>query len=128
MKFLLILLLITACASRQKPNHPVSPGLSMADTTKKITVLATDTFIIELPVSLGTGFRWFLGDSLNKNRVILENTRYASSPDSRPGAAGIQTFIFKALSPGTTTIRLVYKQPWDTSSTNKEQSYSLAIH
>ncbi len=86
----------------------------------KNNILPTDTietktgaeFRIEIRAALGTGNRWMLEDSLDKNYLALvrsttitDSTEMAAKPD-------LQTFIFKALKTGSSTISFVYKRPW----------------
>lgn len=128
MKTLSIILLIAACTNSSyysgEPN--ILSGQSIKDTT--ITVRVKDSFEISLPVSMGTGYRWELEDSLNKKLLSLENIIYKNADISIPGSTGTQTFIFKAISKGKIKIHLVHLQPWNKASKNDEKEYIIIIH
>lgn len=128
MKILSVLLIINACIN--STNHPANPNIlssqSMKDTT--ITVQVNDSFAISLPVSMGTGYRWELADSLDKKLVSLINIIYKDSDNSIPGSTGIQTFVFRALSRGKTKIHLMHLQYWSKDSKNDEKEYNIIIH
>lgn len=69
-------------------------------------------FTIELRAALGTGNRWMLEDSPDKNYLTLirsgmvtDSTEMAAKPD-------LQTFVFKAIKTGSSAISFVYKRPW----------------
>lgn len=77
-----------------------------------IEIKSNSEFSIQLRASLGTGNRWMLEDSLDKNSVLLirsetitDSTEMAAKPD-------LQNFVFKALKQGTVTISFIYKRPW----------------
>jgi predicted secreted protein len=125
MKILLILLAIAANSSCQNKNHAKTSIGSSMDTT--IHVLAKDSFVITLPVSMGTGYRWELGDSLDKKMLLLENVKYTDSVEGVPGSTGTQTFVFRAINTGQTKIRLIHLQPWSKESINKDKMYHIDI-
>lgn len=77
-----------------------------------MTVKKDSEFVIEIRTSLGTGNRWMLEDSLDKKYltlvrsfIVTDSTEMAARPD-------LQTFVFKALQSGSSTISFVYKRPW----------------
>ena len=111
-------------------NVPVNQGdtqtkPSMKDST--INTRVNQSFEIKLPVTMGTGFRWELGDSLDKKFLTVQSIKFNEEDDSMPGHGGTQVYLIKALSAGTSSIRLIHIQPWDPKSKNDERTYNVVI-
>lgn len=120
MKILILLLSLANFYCNTHPSATTQPGKNDMTDGGKNNILPTDTietktgaeFRIEIRAALGTGNRWMLEDSLDKNYLALvrsttitDSTEMAAKPD-------LQTFIFKALKTGSSTISFVYKRPW----------------
>ena len=80
-----------------------------------IRLLWGESFVIALGANPSTGFSWQV---LEIDVTILEKTgdhEFMPNPEGEisPGAGGRQLLTFRAISTGTTTLRLAYKQPWD---------------
>lgn len=118
---ILILLLSFANFNCNTLPHPIAKSneIDTAGPGKK-TVLSKDTmevinnteFNIQIRASLGTGNKWMLEDSLDKNyltlirsTIVTDSTEMAAKPD-------LQTFVFKTHQTGSTTISFIYKRPW----------------
>lgn len=118
-----ILILLFSFANLYCNPHPhtaaVPDKIDTAGPGEK-TVLLKDTmeiknnteFKIEIRATLGTGNQWMLEDSLDKNyltlvrsTIVTDSTEMAAKPD-------LQTFVFKALKTGSSTISFIYKRPW----------------
>ena len=111
-------------------NVPVNPGDSQTKPPMKDSTINTrvnQTFEIKLPVIMGTGFRWELGDSLDKKFLAVQSLKFNEEDDSMPGHGGTQVYTIKALSAGTSSIRLIHIQPWDPKSKNNERTYNVVI-
>jgi predicted secreted protein len=118
-----ILILLLSFLNFNCNTHPPAAAVSDGNDTNgkgKETALPTDTmeiknnteFIIEMRATLGTGNRWMLEDSLDKNyltlvrsTIVTDSTEMAAKPD-------LQTFVFKAHKTGSSTISFVSKRPW----------------
>ena len=116
-----ILFLLLSFANFNCNTHPPAVGVSdRNDTDRQKTDLPKDTmqvknnteFNIQIRASLGTGNKWMLEDSLDKNyltlirsTIVTDSTEMAAKPD-------LQTFVFKALKTGSSTISFIYKRPW----------------
>jgi inhibitor of cysteine peptidase len=78
-----------------------------------------EVLAISLESNPSTGYGWYATISDPKVVVQMGEPQYQgqSSSASTPllGAAGKQTFYFQAAETGTTTIKLVYKQSWETT-------------
>ncbi len=118
-----ILFLLLSFANFNCNTHPPAAAASDGNDTTgrgKETVLPKDTmeiknnteFKIEIRATLGTGNQWMLEDSLDKNylalvrsTIVTDSTEMAAKPD-------LQTFVFKTLKTGSSTISFIYKRPW----------------
>ena len=81
--------------------------------TQLISARVGEAFTISLPSNPTTGYAW----TTDYDNVLLraEDASFEpSAPDSiRLGAGGTSVFVFTPLLPGKTTIRFVYKRPWE---------------
>lgn len=103
-------------------NPPITTSSDGNDTTgrKKILPLLTDTietkndseFNIQIRASLGSGYQWILEDSLDNNYITLVRTTFATDSTEMAAKPDLQTFVFKALKKGSSSISFIYKRPW----------------
>ncbi len=118
-----ILILLLSFVNFNCNTHPPAASVPDGNDTngkKKEIALPKDTmevknnseFKIELRATLGTGNQWMLEDSLDKNylalvrsTIVTDSTEMAAKPD-------LQTFVFKTLQTGSSSISFVYKRPW----------------
>jgi predicted secreted protein len=80
---------------------------------KTIRCKAGSTFSIVLDSNPTTGYQWQLADSRDGRLLKFINSRYRASKTDLAGAGGKETWSFKALSAGQTTIIFEYLRPWE---------------
>lgn len=68
--------------------------------------------MVRLPADLGEGYSWQLIDSSFSEYVTFEKEDSKNQVKSQAGSASIQIFHFRAIKPGTTTIRFIYGRPF----------------
>ncbi|MEO8485633.1 MAG: protease inhibitor I42 family protein [Betaproteobacteria bacterium] len=77
-----------------------------------------DTIAVHLDANPSTGYRWEL------TRLAGASVAQIGLPDYQPetaagvprvGAPGHASFRFRALTPGTSSIELAYRRPWETN-------------
>lgn len=120
MKILLLILTITGLYCTTPTPTSIKPGGNEMTDGKKTDNQQSDTietipgieFSIKLRAALGTGNRWMLDDSLDKNYLTLISSNTITDSTEMAGKPDLQTFIFKAIKSGTTNISFVYKRPW----------------
>jgi inhibitor of cysteine peptidase len=83
-----------------------------ADATR--TLRPGERFDVVLGTTAGTGYAWELSPAPPADVVRLTGTRLARAADAPPGASAEQTWTFEATGPGTATVTLVYRRPWET--------------
>lgn len=71
-------------------------------------VKSDSIFLVRLPAS--QGYSWQLIDSSFSEYVSIEKENSKNQVKGQAGSASIQVFYFKAIKPGTTTIRFIYGQ------------------
>ncbi len=78
----------------------------------KRNVKKDSSFMVRLPADLGEGYSWQLIDSSFSEYVTFEKEDSKNQVKSQAGSASIQIFHFRAIKPGTTTIRFIYGRPF----------------
>jgi len=69
-----------------------------------------ERFEVILPANPTTGYLWH--ESFDISLLALVEKKFHLSSD-RVGAGGEQIFVFGAIEPGETLIKLRYKRPWE---------------
>ncbi len=118
-----ILFLFISLANLNCHTHPSIipvPDEHDSNVIKKEITLQKDTieiknnseFNIEIRATLSTGNRWMLEDSLDKNYLVLVRSGIVTDSTEMAAKPDLQTFVFKALQKGSSSISFVYKRPW----------------
>ena len=88
--------------------------LDADDNGTAVTVAVSECFRVSLNSNPSTGYVWEVAES---DASILETTgqRFAPAPGpDMPGKGGTDIWDFTGRSPGSTTLRLEYRRPWET--------------
>jgi inhibitor of cysteine peptidase len=104
-------------SSNQPAPESVTTKLTEADNGKPVTLSVDQTLSLTLPSNPSTGYSWKITSDDRAVLVPLGEPQFNVSGTPRPGAGGTETFNFKAVAPGTTTLTLVYVRPWETNVT-----------
>ena len=91
--------------------------------SQKLNVRLGNEFLIELPSNRTTGHRWEA--TYDKLLLQLSTSNYKRISE-KTGGGGIESFTFMACKKGSTLIRMLYKRPWEETS-SKEILYSVTI-
>ena len=120
-----VALLLAACgttADSAAPKKPAATEVSCEEFTssappvaisRQLQVATNDTFTLTLCSNASTGFSW--ETARISDPAILQLVDHKSEPPSTNelGAAGKETWTFKALKPGASTVALDYSRPWE---------------
>ena len=116
---MVLALVLVACSST--PLSPV-PSIELScddfratDTIgKEITVAPGDTFTVILCSNATTGFKWTETPQISDTDVLMQISHKFEPPENTGmvGAAGKETWTYKALKAGTATTQMTYSQPW----------------
>ena len=90
-----------------------SPVMTVTDQEngKTISLSKGATLIVQLASNPSAGYSWALeGDP---SPLKLVNSEYKQDQSGKMGAPGVQQFRFKATADGASTLKLVYRRPWE---------------
>lgn len=88
-----------------------------------IRLHAADTLVVRLPGNPTTGYRW--SASRVPQALRLRTSTYVPALPKRLGQGG--TFVFRfAVRPGSGTLRLIYRRPWETNKAPL-RTFSLTV-
>jgi inhibitor of cysteine peptidase len=103
--------LFTGCA-------PSSPEIRLTEKDGQAEVKTGQTFTINLEGNPTTGYTWEpaeMDEKLLAREGEAEFRSEKKNGEQVVGAGGVITLRFKALAPGSTTLKLVYLRPWEKS-------------
>jgi len=81
--------------------------------TRDIALAVGDTLTVTLASNPSTGFSWTAETQIGDASVVQQTSHVSVAPTSAMvGAPGTETWTFRALNAGTTTISTEYSQPW----------------
>lgn len=84
--------------------------------SRQLEVAANSSFTVTLCSNPSTGFQWESA-TIGDGTVLEQLDHRTASPDSDspspPGSPGQETWTFKALSKGETTVSMDYSRPWE---------------
>ncbi len=96
----------------------VDKTLTSKDNKSNVTLNVGDTLSIELASNPTTGYSWHVNQNDAKILLPLGEPQFSLGGKAPlPGAGGTQTFQFKSIAKGTTTLTLAYVRPWETTVT-----------
>ena len=73
------------------------------------------TITVALDSNPTTGYSWAVSDVDQNVLRQLGDPSYQSSNTNLVGSGGVQSFRFEAANAGMTTLKLVYRRPWETN-------------
>jgi inhibitor of cysteine peptidase len=108
MSFFLVLVLFSSCGTQ-------GTRITDANNGEQVTIKAGDVVIVTLVSNPTTGYSWQVMEIDNAILVQDGDPEYEQSPGSEGlvGAGGTETFHFKAVETGKTTLELGYLRPWE---------------
>lgn len=108
---------------------PLSPGqtviLDENDSGTEVSLNVGSRLWIVLSGNASTGYEWEVTDL---DSAVLEHTDTSSRSQCaipKPGCGQIEAWKFTALSPGSTTLNMVYHRPWE--DTEPSRTFTLGI-
>jgi inhibitor of cysteine peptidase len=108
----------SGASANQAAPESVPIKLTDADNGNAINLTVDQTFSLTLPSNPSTGYSWKIIDDDRSILLPLGEPQFnLASGTPMPGAGGTETFTFKGVSPGVTTLTLVYVRPWETNIT-----------
>ncbi|OHD66884.1 MAG: hypothetical protein A2176_12545 [Spirochaetes bacterium RBG_13_51_14] len=95
----------------------VKPAVTVTDVDNgtKVEIQSGEFLAVKLEAQLGTGYGWKVV-SESEELVLKGEPEQVSKQGHKPGGPDIQTFKFKAVKKGETTLRLQYIEAWKKKS------------
>src|SRR5262249_9480405 len=93
---------------------PIAVRVGETGVGAPIVLQRGQTLVVSLEANITTGYRWETVDGFAPTLVSLGTPDYTARttpPDI--GAPGDQTFRFRGDAPGTTTLELAYRRPFE---------------
>ena len=93
---------------------PIAVHVGEGNTAAPIVLQRGQTLVVTLEANVTTGYRWEAVNGFSPTLVSLGTPDYTartSPPDI--GAPGDMTFRFRGDAPGTTTLELAYRRPFE---------------
>jgi inhibitor of cysteine peptidase len=106
MSFFLVMALFSGCGTN-------GTSLTNVDNGKQINVKAGDTITLILESNPTTGYSWQVMAMDGNVLTELGESEYKSDGQNVPGTGGTETFRFKVVESGKTTLELGYMRPWE---------------
>ena len=112
---------VTSIPSTSIPEGPFcQPGQSITEEANGQTIQLKkgDLLRVYLYENSSTGYEWLV-DSIEPEKLTDMGKDYGgpSADPPMPGSGSTLCLCFQAVSAGTTTLRLIYRQPWDVKVT-----------
>jgi inhibitor of cysteine peptidase len=86
------------------------------------------TFTIALDANATTGYNWSQTIKDTNMVAYVDNAYVAEARDPQVvGGGGTDTFTFKAVGKGTTTITLAYARPWESVPPAKTRTITVTV-
>lgn len=78
-----------------------------------IAATAGDEFVVTLNSNATTGYEWWMSGKPSSKIVTFVKSVYNAPGEAVPGRGGTESWTFKAVGQGNTTITLTYVRPWE---------------
>ena len=114
-----ILLAVSACSSETALNVTCDDFMKNKHISRETAVAVGDSFTVTLCSNPSTGFQWSESAQIGEQAILQQTNHQLVPPETKadkppaPGAAGKETWTFKALEKGTTEVSLEYSRPWE---------------
>jgi inhibitor of cysteine peptidase len=110
---------VSTTGSNEPALGSIDKMVTKTDNGSNVTLAVGDAVSVQLDSNPSTGYSWQI---TSDDKTVLEAVGeptfdLGAGKTPVPGAGGQQTFNFKAVGKGTTTLTLVYVRPWEKNVT-----------
>ncbi len=118
---LVALTVAIACSPQQQ-----EVKASIDDDGREMQLKKAQTLVVTLEGNPTTGYSWEVAEPLDEQVL-----RQVGEPEFKPesdlvGAGGVQILRFEAVNAGQTTLKLVYRRPWE-KDVEPLETYSIEV-
>ena len=107
-------LVLIACLMITNPLHAKPQKATDADNGRTIELQVGQALKLTLGANPTTGYRWVYD---GKTSIVVQEGQPAYAADNPEkglmGGGGIEHWTFRAVKPGTETLHLEYRRPWE---------------
>jgi inhibitor of cysteine peptidase len=108
-------------AQQSEPSATAAPAKTSAsavtvtdqDNGKGIELAQGGTLIVQLPSNPSTGYSWGVKGDCSPLKLVKSDYKQQNQSSQKVGAPGTQVLQMKAIGPGTATLNLEYRRPWE---------------
>ena len=122
-----ILMLVIASLALSGCGSPKEIALDEKDDGTQIELEQGQTLAITLNSNPTTGYSWAPNEGQTGDVLVLIGKPEYKSKSNLIGGGGTETLRFRADRPGTTTLELVYRRPWEKDA-KPAQTYALDVN
>lgn len=83
------------------------------DNGREIDLAKDAMLLVQLPSNPSTGYSWSVKGDPSPLKVVKSDYKQPNQSSQKPGAPGTQVLQIKASGPGTATLNLEYRRPWE---------------
>lgn len=105
---------------------PAPAELALPDADRTVTVEVGQKVRIRLQGNPTTGYRWEVENILGQAVIQLGQIEYVSNAPQAIGIGGEFVVLFRAVRPGSATVVLGYRRPWEKSKP-PEQTFTVHL-
>jgi len=95
--------------------------------TPTIAATVGEQIIIELPSNPTTGYTWMPSGHPDSMVVTLMASDFEPDPSTAFGTGGHHRWTFRAVGPGSTTIKFTYGRTWEQTPPEKSATFILNV-
>jgi predicted secreted protein len=100
--------------------------ITVADQDQERWLVPGQRAQVRLAENPTTGYQWRI-ETFDPEVLSASGSEFEPSPGGRLGGGGWRIFVFTALAPGHTTVRLRYRRPWEPAS-QEDKAFCFGIH
>ncbi len=98
------------------------------DNGNTVEVLRFRTVKVSLESNPTTGYSWQLVSPADRKVLRLYYSKYRARASKLVGSGGREEWKFRAMAPGTVTIKALYVRPWESSTPpSKEFTFTVRV-
>jgi inhibitor of cysteine peptidase len=97
------------------------------ESTPTITAMVGEQIIIELASNPTTGYTWMPGGYPDPLVVTLMTSDFEPNPSTTFGTGGHHRWTFRAVGPGSTTLKFNYGRTWERTPPEKSATFTINV-
>ena len=96
-----------------QPGPDLRPPVIVGENSGPVQLELGQMLMVRLPVQAGTGYSWTASPDTGNLEFVDQSTLHPFGEAPTIGGGQTQMFMYRAIAPGTTTLRFIYRRPWE---------------